>query len=113
VPWSQRLQKYYENIEPENRHPSQRRVRTDPFFADGGMLASALWQLGKINEAKPTMVEASRKAKLAAAWREGVATNSVRTLAKAKSAGSGDRRATLTAESGGESCQHQVRVYSR
>jgi methyl-accepting chemotaxis protein len=62
-------------------------------FLLGGMLASALWQLGKIDEAKTTMVEASRKAKLAAAWREGVATNSVRTLAKAKSSDPDEERA--------------------
>ena len=52
----------------------------------GSMLASAIWQLGKIEEAKTVMVEASHKAKLAAAWREHIATNGVRTLAKAKAA---------------------------
>jgi methyl-accepting chemotaxis protein len=54
-------------------------------FLLGSVLASALWQLGQIDDAKATMVETSYKAKLAAAWREGIATNSVRTLAKAKS----------------------------
>ena len=49
----------------------------------GVVLASALWQLGRIDEAKAIMVGTNYKAKLAAAWREGVATNSVRTLAKA------------------------------
>ncbi|MGX4642441.1 methyl-accepting chemotaxis protein [Massilia sp. SYSU DXS3249] len=51
----------------------------------GIVLASALWQLQRIDVAKSTMVEAHHKAKLAAAWREGVATNSVRTLEKARS----------------------------
>ena len=50
------------------------------------MLATALWQLGRIAEAKNTMAETSHKAKLAASWLQGIATNSVRTLAKAKSA---------------------------
>ena len=49
------------------------------------MLATALWQLGRIAEAKHTMAETSHKAKLAASWLQGIATNSVRTLAKAKS----------------------------
>jgi methyl-accepting chemotaxis protein len=49
----------------------------------GVVLASALWQLSRIDEAKAIMVGTNYKAKLAAAWREGVATNSVRTLAKA------------------------------
>lgn len=51
----------------------------------GSTLLCALWQLGRINDAKATMVETSHKAKLAAAWREGIATNSVRTLARARS----------------------------
>lgn len=55
------------------------------FFLLRSVLASALWQLGQINDAKAKMVETSYKAKLAAAWREGIATSSVRTLAKAKS----------------------------
>ncbi|MEW6761587.1 MAG: methyl-accepting chemotaxis protein [Pseudomonadota bacterium] len=49
------------------------------------MLATALWQLGRIAEAKNTMAETSHKAKLAASWLQGIATNGVRTLAKAKS----------------------------
>ena len=48
------------------------------------ILFSALRQLDHIDEAKAAMVGANYKAKLAAAWREGVATNSVRTLAKAR-----------------------------
>ncbi|WP_272492119.1 methyl-accepting chemotaxis protein [Massilia phyllostachyos] len=49
------------------------------------MLATALWQLNRIAEAKNTMADANYKAKLAASWLQGIATNSVRTLAKAKS----------------------------
>ncbi|MBB3221676.1 methyl-accepting chemotaxis protein [Pseudoduganella umbonata] len=52
----------------------------------GTILCGTLWQLHEIDVAKGKMVEASHKAKLAAAWREGIATNSVRTLAKARSA---------------------------
>jgi len=51
----------------------------------GSIVFSALWQFGRINDAKAAMVETSHKAKLAAAWREGIATNSVRTLARARS----------------------------
>ena len=49
------------------------------------ILVSALWQLDRIDDAKAEMVASHHKAKLAAAWREGVATNSVRTLAKVRS----------------------------
>ena len=49
------------------------------------MLATALWQLGRIAEAKAVMAETNHDAKLAASWLQGIATNSVRTLAKAKS----------------------------
>ena len=59
----------------------------------GVMLFSALWQLDRINEAKAEMAQANHKAKLAAAWREGIATNSVRTLAKAKSTDPADEQA--------------------
>ncbi|MGJ9418121.1 methyl-accepting chemotaxis protein [Massilia sp. CMS3.1] len=59
----------------------------------GVMLLSALWQLGRIHEAKTEMAGANHKAKLAAAWREGLATNSVRTLAKAKSTDPADEQA--------------------
>jgi methyl-accepting chemotaxis protein len=48
------------------------------------MLCSALWQLHRIAEAKNTMAATSHKAKLAASWLEGIATNSVRTIAKVK-----------------------------
>jgi methyl-accepting chemotaxis protein len=59
----------------------------------GIMLFSALWQLHRIDEAKAEMAQANHKAKLAAAWREGIATNSVRTLAKAKSTDPADEQA--------------------
>jgi len=59
----------------------------------GVMLFSALWQLHRIDEAKAEMAQANHKAKLAAAWREGIATNSVRTLAKAKSTDPADEQA--------------------
>jgi len=49
------------------------------------MLATALWQLGRIADAKTIMVESSHDAKLARSWLQGIATNGVRTLAKAKS----------------------------
>jgi methyl-accepting chemotaxis protein len=48
-------------------------------------LISALTQLSRIDEAKSEMATASYKAKLATTWREGIATNGVRTLAKARS----------------------------
>jgi methyl-accepting chemotaxis protein len=51
----------------------------------GVVLFSALHQLDRIDEAKAAMVGANYKVKLATAWREGIATNSVRTLAKARS----------------------------
>ena len=50
-----------------------------------GMLVSAVWQLNRINESKMIMVDAHHKTKLAAAWREGIATNGVRTIAKTES----------------------------
>ncbi|MGH8853703.1 MAG: methyl-accepting chemotaxis protein [Telluria sp.] len=49
------------------------------------MLASALWQLDHIADGKKTMATASYKVKIAQEWREGIATNSVRTVAKLKS----------------------------
>ncbi|MBQ5948101.1 methyl-accepting chemotaxis protein [Massilia sp. ST3] len=49
------------------------------------MLASALWQLGRIDHAKEVMAMAEHKASLASDWLSGIATNSVRTLARAKS----------------------------
>ena len=51
----------------------------------GVVLFSALRQLDRIDEAKAAMVGANHKAQLAASWREGIATNSVRTMAKVRS----------------------------
>lgn len=49
------------------------------------MLATALWEFTQISEARGTMELADRKVKLAHEWLAGIATNGVRTLAKAKS----------------------------
>lgn len=49
------------------------------------MLATALWQLGRIGEAKEVMMLTTTKLGLADQWRQGIATNSVRTMAKLKS----------------------------
>jgi len=59
----------------------------------GVVLLCALRQLDHINEAKAAMVGANYKAKLAAAWREGVATNSVRTLARARTGDAAEEQA--------------------
>jgi len=59
----------------------------------GVMLFSALRQLDQVNASKAEMTQANYKAKLAAAWREGIATNSVRTLSKAKSTDQADEQA--------------------
>ncbi|MBD8528881.1 MULTISPECIES: methyl-accepting chemotaxis protein [unclassified Massilia] len=59
----------------------------------GVMLASALWQLERIDEAKTEMTQANYKSRLAATWREGIATNSIRTLAKANSTDPADEQA--------------------
>ncbi|MFC0251395.1 methyl-accepting chemotaxis protein [Massilia consociata] len=56
------------------------------------MLASALWQLARIDEAKSVMAETNHKSKLADDWLEGIATNSVRTLAKVKSTDAADEQ---------------------
>lgn len=49
------------------------------------MLTSALWQLERISEAKSVMSMTRQKSRLAQEWAQGIATNSVRTVAKAKS----------------------------
>ena len=49
------------------------------------MLASALWQIERIADARSMMVDTRQKAKLAQQWMEGISTNSVRTLARLKS----------------------------
>ena len=48
------------------------------------MLASALWQLARIADAKAEMTEATNRARLATSWMHGIANNSVRTVAKFK-----------------------------
>ena len=58
----------------------------------GAMLVTALWQLDRIAEAKGVMAETNHKARLAKDWLQGVATNSVRTLAKAKSSDAADEQ---------------------
>jgi len=58
----------------------------------GAMLVTALWQLERIAEAKTEMAETSHKARLAKEWLEGIATNGVRTLAKAKSINPADEQ---------------------
>jgi methyl-accepting chemotaxis protein len=54
------------------------------------MLASMLWQLDRIDVGKSAMAQASRKASLAKDWREGIAANSVRLVAKLRSTVPGD-----------------------
>ena len=49
------------------------------------MLATALWQLGRIADAKAVMTSTTYRANLAGQWLQGIATNSVRTIAKMKS----------------------------
>ena len=49
------------------------------------MIGSAFWQLERIADAKTVMNETNLKSRLAKDWLQGIATNSVRTLAKAKS----------------------------
>ncbi|SFD54863.1 methyl-accepting chemotaxis protein [Massilia yuzhufengensis] len=56
------------------------------------MLASALWQLDHIAAGKEVMASASQKSSLAQDWLEGIATNSVRTVAKLKSADQEDEK---------------------
>ncbi len=56
------------------------------------MLASALWQLDRIAQAKAVMKETNHSAKLAENWLEGIATNSVRTLAKMKATDPADEQ---------------------
>jgi len=58
----------------------------------GAMLGTALWQLDRIDEAKAIMGDTNHKTKLAREWLQGVATNSVRTLAKAKSTDPADEQ---------------------
>jgi len=48
------------------------------------MLASALWQMARIADAKAVMAQATHRAKLATGWMQGIETNTVRTVAKFK-----------------------------
>jgi len=61
------------------------------------MLGIALWQLDRIAAAKAVMTETNHKARLSRDWLQGVATNSVRTLAKAKSTDPADESAPTSA----------------
>jgi methyl-accepting chemotaxis protein len=56
------------------------------------MLCSALWQLNRIAEGKNVMAASSRRAMLAKDWLEGIASNSVRTLAKVKTTDAEDEK---------------------
>ena len=58
----------------------------------GGMTAIGIWELSRIAEAKGEMKHAAHKLTLAGKWLENIATNSVRTLAKAKSANAADQQ---------------------
>ena len=50
-----------------------------------GMTGVGIWELSRVAEAKEAMKQAALKQTLADKWLEGIATNSVRTVAKAKS----------------------------
>ena len=56
------------------------------------MLCSTLWQLNSIADGKNTMTATTNKANLAKEWLKGIATNSVRTLAKVKSTDQEDEK---------------------
>ena len=56
------------------------------------VIGSALWQLERIAEAKTMMNETNHKSRLAKDWLQGIATNSVRTIAKAKSSDPADEQ---------------------
>ncbi|MEX5746600.1 methyl-accepting chemotaxis protein [Massilia sp. X63] len=59
-------------------------------FLSAVMLATALWQLGRIANAKAVMTDTTIKVGLANQWLQGIATNSVRTVAKLQSADPAD-----------------------
>jgi len=48
------------------------------------MLASALWQMARIADAKTVMAQATHRSKLATGWKQGIDTNTVRTVTKFK-----------------------------
>ena len=57
-----------------------------------GMTGVGIWELSRVAEAKDVMKHAAFKQTLAEKWLEGIATNSVRTLAKAKSNDAADQQ---------------------
>ena len=57
-----------------------------------GMTGVGIWELSRVAEAKDDMKHAAFKQTLADKWLEGIATNSVRTLAKAKSNDAADQQ---------------------
>nr|WP_314623472.1 methyl-accepting chemotaxis protein [uncultured Noviherbaspirillum sp.] len=57
-----------------------------------GMTGVGIWELSRVAEAKNEMKQAALKQALADKWLEGIATNSVRTLAKAKSNDAADQQ---------------------
>ena len=57
----------------------------------GGMTAVGIWELSRVADAKREMKQTAHKQELAGQWREAIATNSVRTLAKAKSSNAADQ----------------------
>lgn len=57
-----------------------------------GMTGVGIWELSRVAEAKDDMKHAALKQRLADKWLEGIATNSVRTLAKAKSNDAADQQ---------------------
>ena len=58
----------------------------------GGMTAVGIWELSRVAEAKGEMKQAAYKQALTGKWLENIATNSVRTLAKAKSGNADDQQ---------------------
>ena len=58
----------------------------------GGMTGIGIWELSRVADAKAEMKLAAYKQALAGKWLENIATNSVRTLAKAKSSNTDDQQ---------------------
>jgi methyl-accepting chemotaxis protein len=57
-----------------------------------GMTGVGIWELSRVAEAKADMKHAATKQALAGKWLEGIATNAVRTLAKAKTVVAADQQ---------------------
>jgi methyl-accepting chemotaxis protein len=57
-----------------------------------GMTGVGIWELSRVADAKSEMKQAAYKQALAGKWLENIATNSVRTLAKAKSSNAADQQ---------------------